>query len=194
MNHLPTLTHRPGRAAVATLWRDRSAFTRWRQGLRRWHLVLLGIVLLLSSLIITLRVISNAQAEVMAQLVYCSSTVEITFPDRRIVTRIGHPPEGGIEAIQTSLARLDHRDLPPKPWPDGWEFSYHGSECADSWASMYDGMNFITLGRVGFLLDQNAPFDEANIRQAILKALYGDQFEIADELFPPARLPTLSEE
>ena len=133
------------------------------------------------------------QAREMEQFVYCNATVQVTFPDRRFLGSVGHSPQGGIHSVQDSMTLLDHDGMPPRPWPDGWQFSVHGSNCFKSWAAMHDTLNLFTLGRVSSLLDPSAPLDEANFRQAVLKTLFKDQFEAANQLFPPARL-AMSEE
>lgn len=153
----------------------------------------IGLLLVTTLIIIiifaTYRVRGDAQAGSIDHRVYCQTVVQIVFPDRRFLGRISHPPQGGMDAIQASITLLDHEGMPPRPWPDGWRFTPHGSDCYDSWASLYDALNAVSFGRATSLLDQSAPLDEANFRQAVLKLLFKAQFETADKLFPPARLP-----
>jgi len=141
----------------------------------------------------TLFVLSNRQnipqsgAEAMndSEFVYCQSTVNVALPTHRFVTSVPHAP-GGMEEINESLQRLDHEDI-PRSLPDGTQLSIHGVRCHQSWSEMFDAVNGWTMGRANWMLDPDAPSDDTNRREVVLKILFKEQFDIANEIFPPAK-------
>ncbi|MCB0208651.1 MAG: hypothetical protein KDJ52_04960 [Anaerolineae bacterium] len=167
---------------------------------RLWKLVLLGVII-----ISTLATCRSPQPEASDEptpmqiavpsgdYVFCSTVVKIEFPDRRFLGRVSHPSEGGVDALLSAMEMLDHDGLPPRPWPEIVQFSTHGTDCYATWIEMWDVVNFFTFGGATVKLNPDEPFDEVNIRQAVLKAIFGrEQFEAADKLFPHV-LPPLTE-
>ncbi len=124
--------------------------------------------------------------------VFCTTVVEIEFPDRRFIGSIAHPSEGGADALLTAMEMLDHEGMPPRPWPEVVKLDTAGSDCFRTWGELWDPINFTSFGRASFYLKADEPIDEQNMRQALLRTMFGrDQFEAADKLFPDAPPPLM---
>lgn len=124
--------------------------------------------------------------------VYCWSDLHVTLETHRLMTQIAHAP-GGFKAIDESLRRLKHRDLPDPLPVDTTDIYVHSTQCSNSWSEVYDWANLMTFGGAGVWLDRNAPMDPTNMRLAALKALHDDRWEAADEMFPKARAITMEQ-
>ena len=177
--------------------RKPSAFTLFRRDKRLWQVVLLGIIL--SGALATCSWLSPGIGPEPPTMrisvpnggyVFCATVVDIEFPDRRVIGRVSHPTEGGADALLAAMEMLDHEGLPPKrSWPEVVHFSTAGSNCYTTWGKLWNPVMLGSFGGVSFKLRQDEPMDEINMRQAILKTMFRDQFEAADKLFPDVPPP-----
>lgn len=155
--------------------------------IQRKHLFL-GILLLLFvlSLLGVSRLRQAVRAESSTSYVLCQSVVNVYWPDRRFLLTLWHGPGERQAAIRTSLDRFGHDDLPPKPWPEAMHFGVAGTGCFDSWEALFEELSAMPFSFAGMALDPTAVPGEASYRQAALRLLFRDQYEIADALFPLA--------
>lgn len=112
--------------------------------------------------------------------VFCHSTVQVFLPDRRLIATVQYPPG----RLEDALNLMQHKELPPKPWPNGTRLTTHGGFCLEGWEQVFERVNGASFGMATSKLDASKPRDEANYRQAVLKALFPEQFELADRIFP----------
>lgn len=166
---------------------------------RLWLLALLALILASTVATCSLRSDSHSHNAFPGNLpddeipVFCQTVIHMVFPDRRLLAKVGHPFQGGIDALKASLTTLDQQGLPPKPWPDGWRFTTHDTTCVKTWEALFEGLSNLPFSRAHTALDPNAVPDEANYRQAALKLLYKEQYDVADKLYPRVNAPTMEE-
>lgn len=117
----------------------------------------------------------------------CQTSLIVTNPEgtKRWQANILHP-KGGTEMIEESFRRLPQsgipKDLPSKEWLERYELA--GTVCL-SWYDMFQLLDLQSLGRASYLLETTGgvvtPFD---MRRALMKLLFKDQWEVAERMFP----------
>lgn len=152
---------------------------------KKYHLhTILGLLLLLGSILVGCE--SQQPSESPNGAVFCASTVQVYLPDRRLLANVHYPPG----KLEEGLNLLDHDEMPSRPWPTGMRLTTHNSKCLGDWETVFTLVNQAFLGRANRFIDPTVTLDEANYRQAALHALYPDDYDVADALYPQ---PTVTE-
>lgn len=113
---------------------------------------------------------------------------EIRLPDIPFTIQIAHRPGQSRDVVDEAIQQLPSQNSSKDGTPYSAEMlrSYiiMKTRCFEKWQDIYDSWNWLTRGPLDSLLPTDRPPTEAEYRFAILQALYPDEFESADRIFP----------
>lgn len=120
--------------------------------------------------------------------VICRSEISLADPQVPFNVGILHPPERTRDGVTAAIQELPERNNTPQkvPWAEERIEKYLiiGTQCHDSWTAAYKKWNSFYRGPIDELLPKDRVATEAEIREAILRSQYPENFEIADSMFP----------
>ncbi len=99
-----------------------------------------------------------------------------------------HPPSKERSMIDAAIQELPEQNQMrhAEPWPDEMMARYLviSTRCYDNWAELYKGWNHMQKSEIYALLPSGQDASESEIREAILRVRFPENYATANRMFP----------